>query len=342
MERKRVVSGFVKSEAEGRVRARFAKLGGDIPDKDGDIMAHGSIGEQNVLMSAYGHTSWGGALPVGKGRVFERGDEAIADLQLFVKTPHGADTFNTLVGLGSLAEWSFGYRILMESDPSAEQRALGVKRVLEKLEVHEVSPVIRGAGIDTATLTAKCTDCERGGLLIRGITSGRVEQIEFTGVPSDEAEKQARFAVGFCWRLHRKQLPGCPTIRYFRAVERPWEAESRMGFARSGYVALNDDLQGRALVETALHECRHLAQEGASFTDAAAEQDAEGFAYKWTPIVLRAYRATRGELSRLAVIDKHQPSGQAPHMDVRVTRRNAKLWEYDAQTMGDSWRELSW
>lgn len=147
----------MKNEDEGVVEARFATLG--VKDLDGDVIEPGAFGEQKVKVSAYGHGSWGGALPVGVGMTREKKDEAIADLEFFLGTTHGRDHFETIKGLGELGEWSFGFDVLEEAAPDEEQRQAGVQRILKKLKVFEVSPVLRGAGVDTQTLSVKCDAC---------------------------------------------------------------------------------------------------------------------------------------------------------------------------------------
>lgn len=147
----------MKDEAEGIVTARFATLG--VKDKDGDLIERGAFGKQNVKVSSYGHGSWGGQLPVGVGEIHEKGDEAIADLRFFMGSQSGRDHFEVVKGLGPLGEWSFGFEIAEEAKPSEEQAERGIVRVLKKLNVFEVSPVLRGAGQNTATLSAKCDAC---------------------------------------------------------------------------------------------------------------------------------------------------------------------------------------
>ena len=46
----------VKSAELGEVRAVFATL--DVVDSDGDVIRPGAIGDQEVLISSYGHGSW--------------------------------------------------------------------------------------------------------------------------------------------------------------------------------------------------------------------------------------------------------------------------------------------
>ena len=157
-ETKALGSVEVKDADEGLVTARFATLG--VKDKDGDVIEPGAFGEQRVKVSSFGHGSWMGELPVGVGTVRETDDEALGDLKFFLETTHGRDHFETIKGLGDLGEWSFGFDVLEESAPDEDQQQLGIVRILKKLKVHEVSPVLQGAGIDTQTLSVKCDDCD--------------------------------------------------------------------------------------------------------------------------------------------------------------------------------------
>lgn len=157
MERKQITIELKGDGDEGLVTARFGTSG--VKDLDGDVIEQGAIGVQDIQVSQFGHASWAGGLPVGKGVTREDGDEMLADLEFFMETTHGRDHFETIKALGKLGQWSFGFEIKEERAPTEEERQLGIFRVLKKLEVFEVSPVLRGAGIDTATLDAKCDPC---------------------------------------------------------------------------------------------------------------------------------------------------------------------------------------
>lgn len=154
---KKSVSIEIKSESEGVVTARFATLG--VKDLDGDVTERGAFGKQRVKVSSFNHSSWGNGLPVGVGEIYEKGDEVLAELKFFMDTTHGRDHFETVKGLGDLGEWSYGFDIQEYRQPDESERQKGVRRVLKKLNVFEVSPVLRGAGIGTATLGVKCDAC---------------------------------------------------------------------------------------------------------------------------------------------------------------------------------------
>lgn len=141
----------VKDADAGTVVAVFSKLG--VVDHDGDVTVKGAFSDgASVRISAYGHKSWEGKLPVGKGTIREVGDEAVMDGRFFLDTTDGRDTFAVVKELGDLQEWSYGYDAVKYSFGDHEGQNV---RFLEELKVHEVSPVLLGAGIDTRTVSAK-------------------------------------------------------------------------------------------------------------------------------------------------------------------------------------------
>jgi phage head maturation protease len=142
----------------GTVKAVFATLG--VVDHDGDVIMPGAIiNGQAVRMSAYNHSSWDRALPVGKGTISEVNNELIFDGQFFLDTEGGAETYKTVKNLGSLGEWSFGFDII-EKAPILDGSGYSTGRTLKKLNVTEVSPVLLGAGIATRTLAMKSLGAE--------------------------------------------------------------------------------------------------------------------------------------------------------------------------------------
>ena len=143
----------VKDASKGEIVAVFATL--NTIDSDGDVTLKGAFENgAKVRISAYGHKSWEGALPVGKGSIREVGDEAVFEGRFFLDTPEGRDTFTVVKELGEdgLQEFSYGYDPVEFSFGEFEDRSV---RFLSKLKVHEVSPVLLGAGVGTRLLTAK-------------------------------------------------------------------------------------------------------------------------------------------------------------------------------------------
>lgn len=141
----------IEDADEGKVSAVFSRF--NVVDHDGDVTLPGAFPDgKEIPISAYGHESWMGALPVGKGVVRQTQTEAILDGQFFLDTTQGRDTFAVVKNLGSLQEWSYGFDVI-EGEPGQFQGQDVM--FLRKLEPHEASPVLKGAGIDTRTLDVK-------------------------------------------------------------------------------------------------------------------------------------------------------------------------------------------
>lgn len=151
MSEKKALRVEVKDAGEGTVQAVFATL--NVVDLDGDVTLPGAFKDgQEVRISAYGHASWGSALPVGKGVIRASDAEAVLDGRFFMDTQQGRDTFLTVKELGPLGQWSYGFDVLDAEEGDFEEQKV---RFLKSLDVHEVSPVLLGAGIDTRTVAVK-------------------------------------------------------------------------------------------------------------------------------------------------------------------------------------------
>lgn len=127
-------------------------------DSDGDTYQRGAFAWKDdghqwaSMITAHDRRK----MPFGKARVYEEGDNAYAELHLNLKTTTGREWHEALLfdfATGTpVQEWSFGYNAL-----DAEYRIKGDSRirVLKKLDIDEVSPVLRGAGNGTRTLAIK-------------------------------------------------------------------------------------------------------------------------------------------------------------------------------------------
>ena len=171
----------------GRGLARIATL--SAVDHDGDTYAKGAFGwkdggEQWVsILPAHDRK----AMPLGKARVYEEGDAAYAELHLNLNTEAGRNWHQTLkfdLEKGrSVQEWSYGFGVV---EYSREKRDGEKVRVLKKIDIHEVSPVLRGAGKGTGTLSMKSQD-DLGHRLEAAINeiSDIVDQAEMNTVQTD-------------------------------------------------------------------------------------------------------------------------------------------------------------
>jgi len=148
----------LKAEEEGAFTARIATL--DVIDHDGDIIRPGAFPKAKELpVSAYQHTSWNGALPVGKAVIRESGADVLADGLFNLKTSGGRDTYEAVKFAGS--EWSFGFKVTASGSEkeleayAKEHDGARPYRIITKVEPYEISPVLLGAGINTQTLGIK-------------------------------------------------------------------------------------------------------------------------------------------------------------------------------------------
>lgn len=162
----------IKDATKGIVTAVVSTFG--VIDSDGDVTAKSTFTDgAPVVVSAYKHTSWDGALPVGRGVLNTTDTEAVATLQFFMDTAHGKATFDTIRQLGELQEWSYS----LEKTVAHVGEVNGVEaRFLDSTVVKEVSPVLRGASINTRTLAVKAEDeqkvtkfSEQADIALRGV-----------------------------------------------------------------------------------------------------------------------------------------------------------------------------
>lgn len=151
MDKKSLAHVEIKDETKGEVEAVFATL--NVVDKDNDVTRKGAFAEgAEVVISAYNHKSWEGALPVGVGTIHEVGDSVVMKGRFFLNTASGRDHFEVVKALGAKQEWSYGFNVADSERGEVDGKSV---RVLKRMEVHEVSPVLRGAGVGTTTTYAK-------------------------------------------------------------------------------------------------------------------------------------------------------------------------------------------
>jgi hypothetical protein len=149
VERKQFTAHDLKLTEEGAITLAFTQL--SVIDKGGDVGMPGSIPTKDVPMSAYGHTSWDGSLPPGRGTIREADGWGIFTGSFFMDTTHGRDTFHTVKALADLQEWSYGYL----AETRLGQLDGRDVRFLDKQDIFEVSPVLRGMGQGTHVMAIK-------------------------------------------------------------------------------------------------------------------------------------------------------------------------------------------
>lgn len=144
----------IKDATKGEIEAVFSTF--SVKDKDRDLTLPGAFEDgAEVLISAYGHSTWSGELPVGKGVIKTTEKDARLIGKFFLENQAGREHFNVMKELGTKQQWSYGFDVLETGEVTPELEQMGVDRVLKKLKVHEVSPVLLGAGVDTRTVGVK-------------------------------------------------------------------------------------------------------------------------------------------------------------------------------------------
>lgn len=171
-------------EEPGTVQAVFATL--NVRDKDGDVTLPGALPNgKSVVISAYGHSSWSGEMPVGKGTISEVGNELVFNGQFFLNTTPGRDTYETVKAVGAMQEWSYGLRVLEGSDGEQDGQRV---RFIKSMDVFEVSPVLVGAGVNTRTLDVKSSLVDH----TEGVLDALSEYVERVKSLADLRAKEGR------------------------------------------------------------------------------------------------------------------------------------------------------
>lgn len=150
----------IKDESRGEVEAEVASL--DVVDFDRDVIRSKSIpaAGARVKLSFYGHAAAFGDAPVGKGVIKAVNGKAVLQAKYFLSTTRGREAFETVKELGADGEWSVGFHVEQASDPDETWTKQGARRMLDKIDLFEVSPVLRGASPHTRTLAVKSADAE--------------------------------------------------------------------------------------------------------------------------------------------------------------------------------------
>lgn len=136
----------------GTFQAVIATLG--VPDSDNDVLVKGAFKDTGKVSILPAHDA--GSVPLGQATIKERDDKVIASGRFNMEIAaarewHSALKFD-LANPPATQEWSWGF--FPKEFRFGEHDGQKV-RFLEKVDTMEVSPVLRGAGVGTGTLTAK-------------------------------------------------------------------------------------------------------------------------------------------------------------------------------------------
>lgn len=185
-------------DGEGRGQAVIATL--NAIDKDGDVTMPGAFGSQEVkVVPAH---DWQ-HVPIGKASLSEQGDAALADFALNLDISSARDWHSALkfdlANKPPLQEWSYGFLIEKASFGEFDGQQV---RFLEAVKVHEISPVMVGAGVGTRTVSVKGADAKRATPAHSTETSDRA----WDG-PGNERKVRTGEAAGYYNRIYAWRDP---------------------------------------------------------------------------------------------------------------------------------------
>ncbi len=137
-----------RTDARGELEAVFSTF--DVVDSQGDVVKASAFTDGQAVPLTWSH-DWD--RPIGHGVVRVERDRAVFKGKLWLDTQDGLESFKKIKNNPG-QEFSWGFTIL-EAEPGVHA---GVPvRVITKTIVHEVSPVLVGAGVGTHVLAVKGT-----------------------------------------------------------------------------------------------------------------------------------------------------------------------------------------
>jgi len=269
----------------------------NVVDKDNDVTLPGAFGEQVVPMVP-AH-DWSSA-PIGKATIHEEGQEVLANFQMNLDTSLGRDWYSALkfdlANPPVKQQFSYGFSVLEFDQGQFEGRSV---RFLKKLQVHEISPVLLGAGENTRTLALKIapgnTGCTDESCLCPECTERKSQKpidaplssyryIESPDAPSAGLIDFVAFAAKFLGiappRVGRMTeiRPGAPTSKSVIT----WATGRIVGVATmaENAISIEESLVGLSLLKTVLHELSHLKAQHRE-RSVMNEKEADSAAYTW-------------------------------------------------------------
>ncbi len=157
----KTVRAELKMDDGGSGEARIATL--NVVDKDGDVTLPGFFGDAQVAHLLPAH-DWS-HVPMGKGRVVERGDAAYVAFQINTEIAAARDWQSALkfdlANPPAIQEWSYGFRVHADAWKEEQRDGRRVRLMGPRPDgspgaiVHEFSPVVVGAGEGTGTVAVK-------------------------------------------------------------------------------------------------------------------------------------------------------------------------------------------
>lgn len=135
------------SDVEGQIKAVFSTF--DVIDHDGDILRKSAFTHGQPCAFVWSH-DW--SRPIGKGVISVEDSRAVFDGSFFMQTVDGKNAYEICKAMSDLQEFSYGFRVVDSNQIKHEGRTA---REITKVDVFEVSAVLKGASLGTRTLALK-------------------------------------------------------------------------------------------------------------------------------------------------------------------------------------------
>lgn len=158
IEHKTIAAEIKQAGEDGSFEAVIATF--DVIDSDNDIIEHGAFGGAFAsVLPAHDQ----GSVPMGKVQVQERGNLAIAvggfNLEIEKARDWSSALKFDLANPPSVQDWSWGFTI-PEGGSKLDTIDGETVRIISKVDLFEVSPVLRAASVGTGTISAKSDNGE--------------------------------------------------------------------------------------------------------------------------------------------------------------------------------------
>jgi HK97 family phage prohead protease len=131
----------------GEFEAVFSTL--DVIDHDGDIVKSSAINEGQMVPILWSHNQ--SDMPIGVGVISVQANKAIIK-GTFIDSAVGRDARATVLATKGLQELSWGFRVKESGHENVNGQPV---RVITETETHEVSFVLKGAGLGTGVRSVK-------------------------------------------------------------------------------------------------------------------------------------------------------------------------------------------
>lgn len=197
-------------------------------DLDGDVTLPGAFPEgKRVQIAQWGH-DWG-SLPYGTAELRAADGEQQAHGKFNLDTSHGRDAYYTVKAAQDIQEWSYGFNIVEAEYGQFDGQEV---RFLKRLDVAEISPVMRGAAGPGMTRVEDIkglgfTMDEQADLALTAISAFLDRAKSLTDLRAEQGRKRISAAnAARIARVHEALTAALPDLGELVALTRPADEDT--------------------------------------------------------------------------------------------------------------------